>query len=424
MNYDYNFDDENSINGSFFISPKYLQRSERGTFRDFTRYHIGGNAIYKNSVAFSNEFHNIFLAGFDEQFQDGAILFYNLSDGNGRGNELKTNKKEGANSFGIFLQDEILLNEKVSLIAGLRYDNITYYNQDFMKLNFKDEKVFEKITPKFGLSYRFDIAHTLYLNFGSGVEVPAGNETDPETGKDTIYLLNPLLEPIKSQTFEIGSKNIFLLSEGLIKFFKIDAAAYYINITDDLIPYQSGRFYFTAGKTSRIGIEAGAELILDYGLSLSAAFTFMNSKYDDYKIDSVHYDTTKTGKYADFEGNKVAGIPDLFYNLTVKYSIEQLNSLFVELNLEGIGQYFADDANLFEVPAYNILNLKIAFEKPLAISDNFYIRLFATLNNILNKKYAASAFINPDLEKHTGKPVYLEPGLPRNFVIGLSLDWK
>ena len=36
-----------SVSGMLFGGPKFLQRSERGTFRDFTRYHVGGNAIFR-----------------------------------------------------------------------------------------------------------------------------------------------------------------------------------------------------------------------------------------------------------------------------------------------------------------------------------------------------------------------------------------
>ncbi|HEV7590861.1 MAG TPA: TonB-dependent receptor plug domain-containing protein, partial [Longimicrobium sp.] len=32
------------LDGSLFVQPKALQRSERGTFRDFTRHHLGGSA--------------------------------------------------------------------------------------------------------------------------------------------------------------------------------------------------------------------------------------------------------------------------------------------------------------------------------------------------------------------------------------------
>jgi hypothetical protein len=92
-----------------FVNPKYLQRSERNTFRDFTRYHFGGNIVFRNTYNFNENLHNSFSAGLDEAYQDGAILFYNLSATQGRGETLKDNKREGANTFGAFFQNELKL---------------------------------------------------------------------------------------------------------------------------------------------------------------------------------------------------------------------------------------------------------------------------------------------------------------------------
>ena len=157
----------------------------------------------KISRGFSSDIKNTFIAGLDEAYQDGAILFYSLSPTNGRGNTLRNNKREGANNFGAFVQNEINFNEKVSLIVGGRYDNVTYYSEDYLAPQFGlQEKSFTRFTPKAGITYRFSPVHSIYANLGGGVEVPAGNETDPAGtyGQDTVYLLNPLLEPIKSTT--------------------------------------------------------------------------------------------------------------------------------------------------------------------------------------------------------------------------------
>ena len=48
INLEHSFDESNSLQSMVYLNPKYLQRSERGTFRDFTRYHLGGNFIYQN----------------------------------------------------------------------------------------------------------------------------------------------------------------------------------------------------------------------------------------------------------------------------------------------------------------------------------------------------------------------------------------
>ena len=49
------------------------------------------------------------------------------------------------------------------------------------------------------------------------------------------------------------------------------------------------------------------------------------------------------------------------------------------------------------------------------------IRGFVTLNNLFDSRYIASSFLNPDVVND--QPVAFEPGLPRNFVVSLSLGW-
>jgi len=421
---EHNINPSNEISGMVYVNPKFLQRSERNTFRDFTRYHFGGNIIYKNISAFSNDVKNTFTAGMDEAYQDGAVLFYSLSATNGRGNSLRNNKREGANNLGAFVQDEINIIEKLSLIIGGRYDNVTYYSEDYLTPQFGlQEKSFKRFTPKAGITYLFSPTHSIYANLGGGVEVPAGNETDPAGtyGQDTVYLLNPLLEPINSTTFELGTKQIISFDrESAVNFINYELALYYIKLTNDIIPYRGGRFYFTAGKSHRIGSELSTTFQFDHGISLDAALTLSDNKYDDYKVDSAHYGVP--GKLADYSNNKNAGIPSLFYNVGITIAPEILNGLFFSISVNGTGKYFVDDANTIEVPSYNIFNAAIGLNREIKLTDQLNMRGFISVNNIGDTKYVGSAFVNPDVVG--GLPVYLEPGMPRNVTVSLSFGFN
>ncbi|MCX6174321.1 MAG: TonB-dependent receptor [Ignavibacteriales bacterium] len=423
LNHD--FDNSNGISGMVFINPKYLQRSERGTFRDFTRYHVGGNLMYNNYSQLSSTIQNKFVVGADEAYQDGAILFYSLSPTNSRGDVLKDNKREGANTFGAFVQDEILFNEKLSIIVGARYDNITYYSESFITSGYGlQTKSFEHFTPKAGITYRLSPTQSLYANLGGGIEVPAGNETDPAGtyGQDLIYLLNPLLDPIISTTYEVGTKHLIALENNdLLKYLSYDLALYYIDVKNDIIPYRGGRFYFTAGKTRRMGIELGTSVQFTRGFSFNGAFTFSSNKYQEYFVDSVHYDLNKAGKFANYKDNKVAGIPDFFYNVGLTYAPVELNGVFVSVTLNGIGKYFVDDANTLSVPSFNVLNTTIGLNKPIKLIGDLSFTGFLTINNLFDLKFVSSAFINPDIVNN--EAVYLEPGMPRNVVLSVSFSY-
>lgn len=422
---DHSVNEMHEFSGMVYVNPKYLQRSERGTFRDFTRYHVGGNFIYRNNLKISDEVTNKLSVGFDEAYQDGAILFYGLTADHQRNvNDLRDNKREGANTFGGFLQTEIRVGEKLSVLLGGRYDHVTYYSESFIEDGYGlQKKNFERFTPKAGLTYMFTPTHSIYANLGGGVEVPAGNETDPAGtfGQDTVYLINPLLEPITSTTFELGTKQLLYISDNsFINNLSYDVALYYITVKNDIIPYRGGRFYFTAGETNRMGIEVGVNLQMNYGLSLQGSLTYSQNKYNDYTVDSVHYGNP--GHIADYKDNKVAGIPDLFYSAGLQYAPEFFYGAYVSLGMNGLGNYFVDDANKTEVPAYNLINASIGIKDAIKITDFLSISGFLSVNNLADTKYAASAFINPDLVG--GVPVFLEPGLPRNIIASASFGLK
>jgi iron complex outermembrane receptor protein len=412
-------DDRNTVSAMAFVQPKFLQRSERGTFRDFTRYHVGGNVVYRNVSEPGAGLRNEVSAGIDEAYQDGAILFYTLSPEGGRALPLRDNKREGANNLGGFLQDELSIGDSWIVLAGLRYDDVTYYSENYVDL-VRDSKSFRRVTPKAALTHRFSPTHSVYASLGGGLEVPAGNETDPAGtyGQDTVYGINPLLDAMKSTTLEVGTKQIVGLGgETPAAWLTYDVAAYWLRITDDIVPYRNGRFYFSVGRTERMGLEAGGELNFTMGLTASAAFTISNNEYKEYTVDSAHYGNP--GAVADFSGNKVVGVPDVFYSLGLRYSPRGFRPLFTGVSMQSVGEYFADDANAIAVPSYTVFNANVGIDRWTPGGGRIFVSALLGVNNIGDAKYVGSAWLNPDIVD--GAPVYIEPGLPRNFVGSVSV---
>lgn len=416
----HSFGDVHHISASAFVNPKYLQRSERNTFRDFTRIHVGGNFAYQYTSDLSPQTHNVLLLGMDEAYQDGAILFYSLSPSGGRGSTLTDNKREGANNVGVFIQNEIMIADRWSILLGGRYDNVTYYGESFVKPWLNDSRSFIHVTPKGGITYRRTPTHSFYANIGGGVEVPAGNETDP-VPPDTLHAINPLLDPATSTTLEVGTKQLLEIGSGNWRGTLVyDVAVYWLQVSNDFIPYRNGRFYFTAGKTRRMGVELGGKLDLANGLLLEGALTVSRNRYVEYKVDSVYYNSSKANVFADYKDNHVAGVPDAFYNVTVRYTPAFAETISLRLSAQGISSYFADDPNRTAVPSWILVHATLSLQNinigrsPLSVSG------FVGVQNCFNRKYVGSAWINPDLNTQ-GKPMYIEPGLPRSVVASVRL---
>lgn len=115
-----------------------------------------------------------------------------------------------------------------------------------------------------------------------------------------------------------------------------------------------------------------------------------------------------------FDGNKTAGIPPFSLNVRTRYTIP--SKVFFEVGVEHLSSYIADDANLVEIPTYTILHASAGYH---IIVGSMYLKLIMGISNITNRKYVASAYINPERTSN-GYAVY-EPGLPRNFYVTISV---
>jgi iron complex outermembrane receptor protein len=276
------------------------------------------------------------------------------------------------------------------------------------------------VSPKLGINWLVGGSSSVYANVGGGIEVPAGTETDPTPGAPPA-LLNPLLDPIRSTTYEVGFKSMPSVSSSRSSV-SYDVALYDIEVDNEIVPYNGGRYYLTAAKARRQGAEAGVNVQSAAGLFANGAFTFSHNTYRDYVIDSAVIfptDPTKVGKVADYSGNDVVGIPNALLNLELGTEIPGYRALRVKAGVEHSGKYFADDANRVRVPSFTTLNLTAELRDPIVVFRGLRVGGFVSVKNLTDKRYIGSAFLNPDLVG--GAPAAFEPGTPRTFIASLSL---
>lgn len=418
---EHRFDARQSLSVMAYVNPKFLQRSERGTFRDFTRYHGGANLAYNRVDPVTPTVTNRFTLGLDQAYQDGAILFYSLSPTGGRGTTLADNKKEGAYNSGLFVENELTVRDRLGLTVGARADAIAYYYQNFIRPKINASRTFAQITPKLGASWRVSPTHQLYANLGGGVEAPAGNETDPAStfGQDTVTALNPLLDPIRSFTYEVGTKQVVAsrATGALVRGLSYDVAAYLTTVRNEIVPYRGGRFYFTAGRARRVGAEGSLRVDLRGDMRVEQALTLSRNTYREYLVDSVHYG--RPGKFADYAGKRIVGIPDWFSTTALSWAPPAAPlGLALQGSLQGTGGYFADDANTVRIPRAQILAFGVRADRLAAVGGTT-IAASVSVENATDRRWIGSAFLNPDVV--AGKPLAFEPGMPRTVLVQVKV---
>ncbi len=392
---DGHLDANTHLSANAYVEPKVLFRSERNRWKDFTRYNVGGSVTATRSMTMAADVRGKTSVGLDEGYQDGAILFYDLMHGE-RGLSVKANKREASNAFGGFVQQEVAWGAHWALRGALRYDALGYIAHDFTTPALDSTMTLTHWTPKASLSYTTR-THTMYASLGGGVEGPAFNEIDPPAPFDQSTALNPFLKPMTSKTYELGVKgDVTGSSRGSLRY---DVALYQIDVKNDIIPYNGGAYFFTAGTSRRRGVELGLDWMPVSRLSFGGAVAATSNKYLTYTNDLGTYDD-----------NDIAGLPSLTANLRARYA--SALGVSVEAEFEHIGMYYANDANTAEAPAYSLLNGTLGYSLP---GTRDKIRAFVSGNNLFDTEYVASVFINGI----NGQ--FYEPGLPRNLTAGLTL---
>ncbi len=401
------------VSATFFAQPKFLIRSERGTYREFARFHTGASILFQTvweHAPFSIEV----TSGGDGALQDGPALFYRLTPSGGRDSTLLQNKREAALSAGAFLRLTARIHDRLILWAGTRLEWLQYRLIDALKPSLSAVHHFRQLLPSLGLSYRLSEHHSLYLHASSGWEVPAYNEIDPpptQSGQG----INTALQPMDSWTVEVGSRHRFEPAAGMVRAFELETALFAIDVRNELVPYGGGRFYLNAARSRRIGLELQWNATFPGGWGLQHSLWLASLRYVRYQIDSSVFGSPGQ---EDFSGNAVAGVPSATTSLRLHYAPEWL-PVVAEVEFSYVGRMYADDANAVTVPDYALWNLAVRWNSRWRILGLQLIP-WVSLQNLANRRYVGSVYVNPDRDAQ-GRALFAEAGLPRSLVAGIQV---
>jgi len=387
-----------------FVEPKVLRRAERNRYRDFQRVHAGGSALLSGPLAAGRL---VWTLGVDEAMQDGSVLFYNLDAGQ-RGTTQLADQREGINTLGVFGELAYTPSPRWQLTAGGRWDTVHYVSEDHQNPALDASRSLDHVLPRLALSYRPAERRLFFAALSSGIETPAFNEIDPPAPFNTSTSLNPLLEPSRSLTIEAGTRGE-RFGDGFLRRLGYDVAIYTLDVRNDIVPWDGGAWYRTAGRSRRGGLELGLTAVFPRGFSARLAGTFTRNRYLDYETGAPDDDgDLVTVRYDD---NETAGIPSSVVQGALRYTADA--GLFVEWAFQRVGEYWADDANTDHVDAYTLLDATFGVKARLFGRDTL---VFVAVRNLTDELYAASVYINGA----SGR--YLEPGMRRNVLVGMSLQ--
>ena len=239
-------------------------------------------------------------------------------------------------SWAIFGQVDYDLTEKLTLSAGVRYDE-EENETEFGQLGTNPNETFNEWQPKVSLAYDWNENMMTYFTFARGFR-PGGFSNSSGV----------LYENEVSDNFEIGAK-AFLLDSRV----QLSAAFFYIDFNDQqhffsrVTPAGVQRFIINIAETTNIGAEIELAIRALEGLDLNFGFGLTDTEIDDFDGTGV------------FEGHNTPQVNDFSFNASAQYTrpITGPWEFTGRLDYEHRGKVDWDLNNLVTTPVKDYLNL-------------------------------------------------------------------
>ncbi len=300
-----------------------------------------------------------------------------------------------------YLFDTLKLNEQWSLNAGLRIDRYdAEYNARVActaALNNCGSQPVGTIVPfiadasdtlfnwKLGVLFKPAANGSVYANYATSQQPPGGGTLEFSNNSNNAN--NPIYDPQKSRTAEIGTK-WNLAGERLL----VTAAAYDTRVDDEVVQDPTDMKYYQVGSKRVRGIELSATGSITPAWSVSAGFTTLDTKV--LKGPAVTKDGTAVLTYT----------PDKAFTAWTTYMFPFGLTIGGGARYSGEMKRGTDSAvgTPTFVEDYWVFDAVVSY----AIGDSLTLRLNA--NNVFDKAYVAG--INKSGYRYT-------PGAPRNYLL-------
>jgi iron complex outermembrane receptor protein len=281
------------------------------------------------------------------------------------------------NTLGLFLQDEIkLLNEKLKVIAGLRFDYAQFFDGNFeienptpettFMLSYQNDNIrdtWNALSPKISAQYELNNSSRVYASYAKGFR-PAVLDDMSRSGRirGGFKVANPSLKPEYLNNFEVGVDARFFqrLRTSVSAFYSMGDDFMYNVTTGDSINLGKLQPIIKASNISKVeifGVEVEANYFLNDQLSVNANYALAHSQIKEYKPlnDSDPIDLT---------GNYLADVPSHTASISAFWRNKIVNT---SIAARYTGSRWANDVNKFDdiigsdkYPSYTTIDLKLS----------------------------------------------------------------
>jgi catecholate siderophore receptor len=275
-------------------------------------------------------------------------------------------------STGVFVADELRLNDYVDLIAGLRYDRFAAsFNDDFPltsnpRLTGPDfDNVDRMLSYRAGIAFHPTPEQNYYISYGTSF--------NPSAESLALAANNQGTDPEENRTFEIGGK--VDLRGGQLS---LQGALFQIDKTDAREADLTGAVQVLSGERRVRGFELGVTGRVTDGWVLFGSYTFLDSEITSSLLDK------NPNPNDDIEGNEVLRVPRHSGTLWSSYQFPG-EKLEIGGGPTYVSHRFANDDNVNKVDGYVRWDAAIGY----AVTEKVNIRL--NIQNVTDKEYFENA---------------------------------
>ena len=324
-----------------------------------------------------------YLGFFVNQMEQEGQTFQNLATGFGTRGSLLQNNRGTIRNIGGRLREELEFHPKWILAGGLGFEQSMISVQSIAYTGATPaptsaDRTFYNWAPEMSLTWKPHEGQRHWVRASTGYGIPQfGNLLrDPITGQPGT---NFDLRPQKNLNAEVGTES--RLTQDLT----VQLVGFWTFFKDEIIT-QTISGTNTASVNADSSQYRGLEVFYDWrprpGLRLSGAYTHIDAMYTNFS------DRTAAG-FLVRDGNKVPNVPtDVLF---AKAEYDHWPSGWGGW-VEGsyYNSYFLNNSNTFGIPSYAVANMNV--HKNIEVRNSWvrFVRLYLQMDNITDKKYAAS----------------------------------
>lgn len=272
-----------------------------------------------------------------------------------------------AKQYALFAEDRLALDDRWSLLAGVRYDHATLRRTDLVANRLAYDKTSTNVGWRLGTVFQVTPSLAVYGQYAKAA--------DPISSLFFLSAANSQFKNATGRQLELGVKQAFADTvEWTLAVY--DITKNNLLTRDPANPSRS----LQVGERSSRGIEATVTAVLAPGWSAEANASLLRARFEDFSEASG-------GRLVSRAGNVPPDVPQRLANVWLNW--EMMPAWTVSAGLRYVGERNADNANTLKLPSYAVTDASLRWK--LSAGTNVSLRVA----NVFDKRYFTTAYYTP-----------------------------